>query len=200
MRLICIIYCYWKNAFYWTIQDTGIASFTCDSFHSIISWLFSSLSEDYKLLESLSIFSSLILQLFIEINVSNNIGILIGKTLFSDFPLTLCFHAITLWGLHNQPNQQNFVVIHVILMDTIYSNTLFPLSLRVFISLRKNFKNSTYWMRKIYIVQVELWVINRSKIIKIANLATFDRLIIHPVWAYSHEYSVRNIRAALPWL
>ena len=27
----------------------GIASFTCDSFHSIDTWLFSSLKENYKL-------------------------------------------------------------------------------------------------------------------------------------------------------
>ena len=46
MRLLHVYF--WNNTIYWMVQNMGFASFTCDSFDSSDTWLFSFLNENNK--------------------------------------------------------------------------------------------------------------------------------------------------------
>ena len=40
---------FWNNTFYWMIQSMVIASFTCDNFNWINTWIFPSVNKNYNL-------------------------------------------------------------------------------------------------------------------------------------------------------
>ena len=46
--MLYIISYFWNNIFYWSVQGMGIASFICDIFHLIDTWLFFSLNQNNR--------------------------------------------------------------------------------------------------------------------------------------------------------
>ena len=111
MWLLWSIYYFWNNTIYdGTVQDMGIASLTCDSFHLIDTWAFSSLSENYKLKELLAKVKASSHCLSHSSNYSKWSFI---KLLFQNFEIIEQSHR---W-LHIAKSQQNKVTDVILLRD-----------------------------------------------------------------------------------